>query len=264
MPGAYDRSRNDAVVRQFSANFDSAMSSFFGTRIPNREAAQGAHDAYVAALRAHGTDVTVLPGLDGHPDCCFVEDQAIIVDGNALMPIVGHESRLGEQPLIASFLEKSLTLHWMEEPAKLDGGDIVRVGDKIFVGIGERTNKEGVAQLRAFLSELGYKLKQINLPKGILHLTSACSSPDPPILLIPEGILKPSDFGKLPDTEIVVVPQEEMYGCNTIGFGKHVLVAKGYPTVNKLLEEKGYTIHELEMSQFKAVDGSITCLSLFF
>ncbi len=90
MPGAYDRSRNAAVVREISANFEAAVSSFFGTRTPNREAAQGAHDAYVAALRAHGTDVTVLPGLDEHPDCCFVEDTAVMVDGKAIIPNMGH------------------------------------------------------------------------------------------------------------------------------------------------------------------------------
>ena len=72
MPGAYDRSRNAAVVRQISANFDAAMSRFFGTRTPNREAAQGAHDAYVAALRAHGTEVAVLPSLDEHPDLSLI------------------------------------------------------------------------------------------------------------------------------------------------------------------------------------------------
>ena len=182
------RDKRRAIVRGIPETFPEALTSNqfpSKTKLSSKDARRQQFD-YIKKIESFGIEVIVLPPDQQHPDCCFVEDQAIIVDGNALMPIVGHESRLGEQPLIASFLEKSLTLHWMEEPAKLDGGDIVRVGDKFFVGIGERTNKEGVAQLRAFLSELGYKLKQINLPKGILHLTSACSSPDPPILLIPE------------------------------------------------------------------------------
>ena len=260
------RDKQRAIVRGIPESFPEALTSnqFSSDVELSAKAARKQQFDYIKKIESFGIEVIVLPPDQQYPDCCFVEDQAIIVDGNVLMPIVGHESRIGEQPLIATFLEKTLTLHWMEEPAKLDGGDIVRVGDNFFVGVGGRTNKEGAKQLKAFLAELGYKLKEIKLPKDILHLTSICSSPDPPHLIIPEGILKPSAFGKLPDTEIIEVPAEEMYGCNTIGFGKQVLVAKGHPVVNEMLQERGYTIHELDMSQFKAVDGSMTCLSLFF
>ena len=130
MPGAYDRSRNAAVVREISANFEAAVSSFFGTRTPNREAAQGAHDAYVAALRAHGTDVTVLPGLDEHPDCCFVEDTAVMVDGKAIIPNMGHHSREGEQVAVAEHLSSSAEIIKMPEGATLDGGDVVFFDDR--------------------------------------------------------------------------------------------------------------------------------------
>ena len=78
MPGAYDRSRREAVVRLVSPNFDRALSKYFGTKTPDPVAAQGSHDAYVTALRAHGTEVEVLDALDSHPDCCFVEDLSLI------------------------------------------------------------------------------------------------------------------------------------------------------------------------------------------
>ena len=134
MPGAYDRSRNAAVVRQISANFDSAISDFFGTRAPNREAAQGAHDAYVAALRAHGTDVTVLPALDEYPDCCFVEDTAVMVNGKAIIPNMGHPSREGEQVAVAEHLSSSAEIINMPKGAKLDGGDVVFFDDRYLIG----------------------------------------------------------------------------------------------------------------------------------
>ena len=76
MPGAYDRSRKSAVVRSISSNFSQALSSYFGTKTPNQEEAQGSHNAYVTALRAHGTEVTVLPELSAFPDSCFQTSKA--------------------------------------------------------------------------------------------------------------------------------------------------------------------------------------------
>jgi len=106
MPGAYDRSRKEAVVRLVSPNFDRALSKYFGTHTPDPVAAQGAHDAYVTALSAHGSEVTVLPSLDEHPDCCFVEDTAVMIDGTALIPNMGAPSREGEQAAVAEHLSE--------------------------------------------------------------------------------------------------------------------------------------------------------------
>ena len=78
VPGAYDRSRKSAVVRSISSNYSNALSSYFGTKIPNQEEALGSHNAYVTALRAHGTEVTILPELPKFPDSCFVEDLSLI------------------------------------------------------------------------------------------------------------------------------------------------------------------------------------------
>ena len=111
MPGAYDRSRRAAVVRRVSPNFDKALSKYFGTQTPDPVAAQGSHDAYVMALRAHGTEVEILNALETHPDCCFVEDCAVMIDGVALISNLGAPSRRGEEVAVAEYLSGGSSIH---------------------------------------------------------------------------------------------------------------------------------------------------------
>ncbi|GIS92362.1 MAG: hypothetical protein CM1200mP21_06570 [Candidatus Poseidoniales archaeon] len=101
MPGAYDRSRRAAVAREISPNFDKALSAFFGTGTPDPVGApKGSHDAYVMALRAHGTEVEILDALDTHPDCCFVEDTAVMIEGKGTHQNLGAPSRVGEEEAV--------------------------------------------------------------------------------------------------------------------------------------------------------------------
>ena len=116
------------------------------------------------------------------------------------------------------------------------------------------------------LDFFGHELRVIDIPEHALHLTSISSTPTDSIILAPEGYLKPEDFGQLPEgCELIWLPSEEAYGCNTIGLpnGK-VMVAKGYPTVAKVLEERGLETIEIDMSEIRAADGSLTCCSIFY
>ena len=143
MPGSCDRSRKAAVARSISPSFESALSGFFGTRKPSREDAEGSHESYVAALRAHGTEVTVLPALREHPDCCFTEDTAVIVGDLAVIPNMGHPTREGEQEAVIEHLSGLYEISRMPEGTKLDGGDVVFSDDTYLIGISTRTSKEG-------------------------------------------------------------------------------------------------------------------------
>ena len=150
--------------------------------------------------------------------------------------------------------------------ARMDGGDIIRLGDLFFVGRSSRTNDLGIASLASLLEFFGHELRVINIPEGALHLTSISSTPTDHIILAPEGYLSPEDFGVLPeDCEIIWMPEEEVYGCNTIGLpnGK-VLMAKGYPSVKAALEGRGLKTVEIDMSEIRAADGSLTCCSIFY
>jgi dimethylargininase len=150
-----------------------------------------------------------------------------------LLPIPGHPSRIAEQPPIADFLSEhygSDKFQRMESGCKMDGGDILRLGDLFFVGRSSRTNDAGIAVLRELVEGLGHELRVIDLPVEALHLTSITSTP-----------------------------------TDTIGLeGEKVLVAKGYPTVLSTIEELDLKPIVIDMSQIRAADGSLTCLSIFY
>lgn len=258
-----------ALVRDIPSSYTKALARYFGSGPTDVELARQQQQAYVSALEANGVVVHRLDADENHPDCMFVEDQAVVVDGHMLLPTPGHPSRVAEQPPIADFLMEALEgvqTCTMGGDARMDGGDILRLGDLFFVGRSLRTNDLGIASLASLLEFFGHELRVIDIPEGALHLTSICSTPTDNLILAPKGFLEASDFGPLPDDcEIVWIPAEEVYGCNTIGLpnGK-VLMAAGYPSVKATLEERGLETIGLDMSEIRAADGSLTCCSIFY
>jgi dimethylargininase len=148
----------------------------------------------------------------------------------------------------------------------MDGGDILRLGDIFFVGRSSRTNDGGIKELEDLLNHLNYELRIIDIPEGALHLTSIASTPTDQVIIAPKGMLPEDAFGELPKgSHVHWMPKEETYGCNTIGLpGNKVLVAEGYPNVTNKLIEIGLEPVILDVSQFRAGDGSLTCCSLFY
>lgn len=261
--------KSRALVRAIPDSYPNAMASYFGTGPTDVELARTQHAAYVEAFSSNGVEVTVMDADHNHPDCVFVEDQAVVIDGHVLLPVAGHESRRGEQPPIADFLSDMLQGHQickMELPAMMDGGDILRLGNIFFVGRSTRTNDSGIKELRNLLDHLGHELRVVDIPNHALHLTSISSTPSDNIILAPEGYLTPGSFGELPNgCEVIMMPEQEVYGCNTIGLpGNKVIIAQGYPTVKATLEARGYETIELDMSQIRAADASPTCCSIFY
>ena len=266
MPSVLPQERRRALVRGIPDTFTSALSGFFGDGQVDLEKARVQHAAYVAALRELGIEVVELPSDNAHPDCCFVEDQVVVVDGHALVPVVGHPTRDGEQGPILEALSPHLEMVAMEGDARLDGGDVVRVGGRFLVGLSSRTNEAGAHRLEEFLRPLGYPLERVPLSEDALHLGSVSSSPSERLFITPEGWLPMETLERLDagGVEVVVVPSEEVYGCNTLAVGPSVLVADGYPSVARALLDHGHDLLPLQMSEIRAVDGSLTCMSVFY
>lgn len=261
------RKRARAVTREISPNFMDALANFFGTGPTDLEASRAAHAAYVSALRAHGIEVDVLPGLSAHPDCTFVEDTAVVVDDAVVIPQMGHPSREGEQADVKALLADHLEVLEMPEGAKMDGGDVIFFDDRFLVGLSTRTNKAGAAFLREVAARRGYGVMEFEIPPSTLHLTTVCSSPRPGMLVAAEGHLTPAQFQPLIDegVEMLWVPNEESYAANTIGFEDgRVIISADYPKTRGLLEEAGFTIHEVDMAHIRCADGSLTCCSVFY
>ena len=260
--------KKNVIVRQPPRSFADALttSQFTNGEKPDYNLALKQHNEYVETFQKLGLNVILLEAEEEYPDCCFVEDQALIVDNHVFFPITGAPSRMGEQKTIIDTITPHMkSIHWCQEPGRIDGGDVVRVGDIFYIGKSKRTNDEGISQFQDFLLKLGFESYVINVPSYSLHLTTLCSAPNSNILLIPESTANDLVFENLPNSvEIIKIPDNETYGCNTIGIGNKVIISDGYPTVKNILTKKGLETIELSMSEFRAVDGSLTCLSLFY
>lgn len=260
--------KKNIIVRPPPKSFANALttSQFTNGEKPNYELAIKQHNEYVETFKKLGLNVIILESQEEYPDCCFVEDQALIVDNHVFFPITGAPSRRGEQNTIIDTLSPHMkSIHWCQESGRIDGGDVVRVGDIFYIGKSKRSNDEGISQFQEFLKKLEFESYVVNVPDYSLHLTTLCSSPNDNLLLIPESSKKNLIFPNLPESvEIITIPDIETYGCNTIGINNKVIISEGYPTVKQVLIEREFEIIELPMSEFRSVDGSLTCLSLFY
>ena len=263
MPGSCDRSRKAAVARSISPSYDSALTGFFGTRQPSRNEAEGSHAAYIAALSAHGTEVTVLPALEEHPDCCFTEDTAVIVGDMAVIPNMGHPTREGEQEAVVEHLSERYEISRMPEGAKLDGGDVVFYDDMYLIGISTRTSKDGAEHLASKVREAGYNAQLIPVPSSTLHLTTVMSSPRPGTIIAAEGHFTKELLRPLAD-ELLWVPNRETYAANTIGYSNdRAIISAGFPVTREVMLDAGFSITSVDMDPIMQADGSLTCLSVF-
>jgi dimethylargininase len=262
MPGVYDRSKKSAITRSISPSYSNAISTYFGKITPDYNMAKGSHDAYVAALEAHGTDVTILPPLSEYPDSCFVEDTAVMIDEKVVISNMGHPSREGEEIAVLEHLSDDYEIIRMPKTCKLDGGDVVFYDDCFLIGLSTRTNLEGANFLKEEIKEFGYDVKYINIPKSTLHLTTVCSTPRPGTMIMAEGHLNFDEFDFV--EEIIKIPNSESYASNVLGYsGDKVILANDFPLTRRKLLDHDFSITSVDMSAIMQADGSLTCLSVF-
>lgn len=263
MGGTFNRTKPSAIVRDISSDYDKALSSYFGSSTPDVGAARGSHSAYIAALRAHGTEVEVLPELHGYPDCCFVEDAAVILEDTAIILAPGHPSRSGEVDSIADHLSQSMEIVRLGGKGCVDGGDVVFLDDTFVIGKSTRTDEAGIKELSRHMRALDFNVDVMDVPSTTLHLTTVCSSPRPGTLVYSERDLQSESLRSYVD-ELIPVPANEAYAANTLGYpNDRVIIAAGYPETRRRLLDSGFSITTVDMEPIKQADGSLTCLSVF-
>ncbi|HSK00736.1 MAG TPA: hypothetical protein VK932_05820 [Kofleriaceae bacterium] len=253
----------DSFVHALSAAPREGASAQIDVRL-----ARAQHAAYRAALEACGAIVTELSADERFPDCVFVEDTAVVAGGPgegaggrlALITRPGAPARRGEIEAVAVELACHLELARIEEPATLDGGDCMWLGQTLYIGRSARTNAAGIARAEAALAPRGYRIVPVELPPGVLHLKCVCSPLGDGRVLLAEGTL-PAD---LFDTGIVWVPAEERYAANAVAVGEHVIAAAEYPRTLAALAAAGLRVHPVPTSEVRKADGSLTCQSLLF
>jgi dimethylargininase len=223
-----------------------------------RAAAQ--HAAYEDALRALGCEVRRLPPLDDQPDAVFVEDMAVVVDELALVARPGAASRRPEVASVAHALAACRTVHAIEAPGTVDGGDVLVAGRRVFVGLSTRTNAAGLAQVRAALEPHGYAVAGVPVT-ACLHLKSAATAVAPGLVLLNPAWIDVTAFEGL---ETLAVDPTEPFAANALRVGGAVLYAAAFPRTRARLEGHGLAVRTVDLSELAKAEGAVTCCSLVF
>jgi len=246
-----------AIVRRPGRNFAEGITTA-NLEKPDFEKALEQHSAYCDALTGCGLEIIVLESDERYPDGCFVEDTAIITGEVAVITRPGASSRMGEEAEISEILSEFRKIETIRFPGTLDGGDVLRFENHFFIGISGRTNREGARQLSAILSKYGYTASETEVGEG-LHLKSGIAYLGKGNFISAEG------FSKITGSSgIIILDQEENYSANCLPVNDFLLIPRGFPKSKKKIVELGYNIIELEMSEFRKMDGGLTCLSLLF
>lgn len=249
-----------AIVRAPSPRFIDALGQDPAVTI-DLSLALAQHAAYVDALRALGLAVVALPPMSDFADACFVEDTAVVFGDAALVNRPGAPSRQGEERTVAAALaDIGLALTFMDAPATLDGGDVLRVGNIFFVGRSARTNREGLEALERFARHVDpdARVVPVDLPPGVLHLKCHASALSDDTVLAARGL--PLDLPMR--VRRLDIPEAEAFAANAVATPAGVLIAAGYPRTAEVLTAAGYRTRPLVTSEFAKADGSLTCLSV--
>ena len=250
------------LLRALPDSFVTALGQRPGAPAIDLARARAQHAAYAAALAALGAEVEVLPADEALPDCCFIEDTAIVAAGQALLTHPGAPSRRAEVAATARALAGRLPLRGTPAGARLAGGDVLRVGEVIFVGQSGRTDAAGLAAVREAFGPLGLDVRPVAVPPGMLHLKAHVSCPLPGVVLLAEGAWPEAMFPA--SARVVRLPAAEAYAANAIGVAPDALViAAGHPRARAARAAEGFGVLGAALSEFARADGSATCLSLF-
>ncbi len=249
-----------AMVRRPGESLVDGITSA-GLGKPDYKKALAQHDKYIEALRSCGVEVTILEAEEGYPDSVFVEDTAVLAEKCAIITNPGACSRQGEETSIKAALKKFYThIESITAPGTLEGGDVMRVRNHFYVGLSRRTNEEGARQLAGILNKYGYTASYVKLEK-FLHLKTGLA------YLENNNLLTAGEFIGGPGFETfnrIVIDDLESYAANCIWVNHVVLVPRGYPKTKAAIEASGYKNLAVDVSEFRKLDGGLSCLSLRF
>lgn len=227
---------------------------------PTYEGVAAEHDAYIAAMRAAGVEVTILPALADFPDSIFVEDPALVFAEGAILLRPGAESRVNETAEIAPTLKRMFeTVLDLPFPGFADGGDVLTTPKSVMIGLSARTDRAGAEGLIASLEKLGRKGEIVQTPKGVLHFKSDCSLLDGETMLSTKRLAR---SGVFEDFRQVIVPEGEEPAANALRVNDAVMVGADFPRTIELLDGLGYKVVPLKTTEIARIDAGLSCMSL--
>jgi dimethylargininase len=245
-----------ALVRPPGRSFARAISST-GAAI-DVALARRQHDLYCRALREADVNVELLPADERFPDSCFMQDPALVITGKAIIARPGAPSRRGEEQLVAPTLEQRFHTVHIHAPGTLEGGDVLVLPNRVYVGASERSNHAGIEQLRAALSPLPVAAIPV---QGLLHLLSGVTYLGRNTLLAVGALAGRPEFKGM---QVLTVPENEETACNVLGLGEIVIAPAGYELTAAMLAHHGFRVLPVPVGEFAKADGGVTCLSLIY
>jgi dimethylargininase len=247
-----------AIVRGVPASLARCELTHLG-RVPidvARAAAQ--HGAYEDLLRALGCEVRQVPAAHDLPDSVFVEDVAVVLDEIAVITRPGAASRRPERDAVALLLADYRPLRVIEAPGTLDGGDVLRCGRRLYVGLSTRTNEDGAGQLARLAEPLGYTVQRVETA-SCLHLKSAATALAPGrVLCNPSWI----DARVFHDLDVVAIDPDEPHAANVLRIGDTIVAAGAHQRTATALREQGYRVRTVDVSELAKAEAGVTCCSV--
>lgn len=248
-----------AILRRPGQSLDRGITTT-DLGVPDLHLALHQFDRYSQALEACGLNIEILDPLEDFPDAHFVEDSAVVIPRVAVVSRPGAGARRGE----AAIMEPTLTAHRpirrIDAPGTLDGGDVLMVENHFLIGVSDRTNEEGARQLGVILEEFGHTWQTVPVAAG-LHFKSSVNVVAKDTLLLTEEFVQAE---ALSGYTHILVPDHEAYACNVLLVNGRLLVPSGYPETLGRLRKLKSEIIEVDTSEFRKMDGGLTCLSLRF
>ena len=228
---------------------------------PHYQNALDQHADYVDALKECGLRVTILPADESFPDSTFVEDTALMTPRCAILTRPGAPSRAKEVlSMHATLREFSETVEMIEAPGTIEAGDIMMVGDHYFIGLSERTNQAGADQMITILEKYGMHGSMVELT-DVLHLKTGLGYLENDYLLASGEFIDRPEFKRF---KLLGVDPDEAYAANSVWINGTVLTPSGFPKTRALIESAGYRVRPVDVSEFRKLDGGLSCLSLRF
>ena len=227
---------------------------------PDVTRARAQHASYEQLLAELGCEARHVPPAHHLPDSVFIEDTAVVLDELAIITRPGAPSRQSETEAVATALAAHRDMQWLAAPATLDGGDVLRLGRTLYVGIGGRSNDAGVEQLSAATAEFGYTVRAVTV-KGCLHLKSAATEVAPGVVLVNPSWVSAAVFT---GHRAIEVDPEEPFAANVLRIGEVAVCAAAFPRTAARIESAGVETRILDVSELAKAEGALTCCSLVF
>lgn len=249
-----------AITRAVSPALVNCELSFIARKPINLSIAQAQHHAYEKLLEKLGAQVISLPAEAELPDSMFVEDPAIVLDELAVIMTLGTDTRRREAPSLASALSRFRKLEYIKLPGMLEGGDVLRIGRKLFVGLTKRSNAEGIRQLASILAPHKYEVIPVPVT-GCLHLKSAVTYLGRNTLLANRAWFDPTP---LSGYEWIDVDPSEPHAANALALGGAIIFPASFPRTLSRLQGSGFNVTPLDISELQKAESGLTCSSLLF